>query len=99
MAIYWVDPYYHSANGFLPSSTSTSEDGSYGAPFKLDYFYRLYKQNNPSSGFLQNGDEIRFKGLPESDFFPTNRKTLFSNNHFQESEQTQKQLIYNLEKC
>jgi hypothetical protein len=72
MAIYWVDPYYHSGNGYLSSSTDNSQQGTYSSPFRLDYFYRQ-SQNTPYSGFLQDGDEIRFKGLSESTFFPSNR--------------------------
>jgi len=86
MAIYWVDPYYHSANGYLPSSTDSSQQGTYSSPFRLDYFYKQY-QSNPYNGFLQDGDEIRFKGLSENTFFPSNRTsndflTNTSNNNY-----------------
>ena len=75
MAIYWIDPYLQSSNGGLPSSSS-GELGTYSQPYKIDWFSRNYTSS--SAGILDVGDEIRFKGLSESVFFPTNRKTSWS---------------------
>src|SRR6056300_1706922 len=66
MAIIWVDPYLDSAGGGIHGTTS-SGSGTYSAPYS---WWDLNGYNAlGSSNVFNEGDEIRFKGLPEGDFW------------------------------
>jgi hypothetical protein len=63
MATYWVDPYVYSSNGGI-HGTVTVGSGTYASPWS--------PANITVAGnltVLLDGDEIRIKGLPESEFF------------------------------
>jgi hypothetical protein len=68
MAIWWVDPYKNAPIGGGNGTTSTGTSngaGTYANPFSFGFFGKpaCYDQ-------WAANDEIRFKGLPESTFFP-----------------------------
>lgn len=67
MAIYWVDPYINSAAGGIHGTTdTTTRNGTYASPWNLVDITTAAKLTG-----LASGDEVRFKGLAESTFFPT----------------------------
>ena len=67
MAIYWVDPYLNSAAGGIHGTTdTTTRNGTYASPWNLTDITTSGKVSG-----LTAGDEVRFKGLAESTFFPT----------------------------
>jgi len=68
MAIWWVDPYRDAPVGGANGTTSTGQGngaGTYTNPWSFAYVFKeaCYSQ-------WGDGDEVRFKGLPESTFFP-----------------------------
>ena len=76
MATYWIDPYLNTTNHGNGTTDTSTEDGSYAAPFSWSNS-QLFAENTNSptaittlnSTTLANGDEIRIKGLPFSTLF------------------------------
>ena len=66
MTVYWCDPYLESSNGGIHGTTGNGS-GTYASPWKLSHLLHGNSSNVYSS--ISNGDEIRFKGLPDSDFW------------------------------
>ena len=71
MATYWIAPYLNTTNHGNGTTDTSTEDGSYAAPFSWSNS-QLFSENTNSptaittlnSTTLANGDEIRIKGLP-----------------------------------
>jgi hypothetical protein len=70
MGIYWVDPYIWSPNGGIHGTVSVG-GGSYTNPWSLGNIITQAGNTN----LLTTDDEIRIKGLPESDFFEATANT------------------------
>jgi hypothetical protein len=76
MAIYWIDPYLKTSSNGNGTTDTTTENGSYAAPFSWSNS-QLFAGNTNSptaittlnSTTLANGDEIRIKGLPFATLF------------------------------
>ena len=66
MAIIWVDPYLDTVNGGIHGTTG-SGSGTYASP------YSWWDMNGDNTvlapGSINEGDEIRIKGLPDSSFW------------------------------
>ena len=71
MATYWLDPFLEATTQGNGTTDTTTQDGSYAAPFSLLNF-RLsdYTDITTINGTtLSDGDEVRFKGLPFATLF------------------------------
>jgi len=74
MAIYWVDPYVWSPNGGIHGTVSVG-NGTYANPWSIANII-----SSTDMAVLETGDEIRIKGLPESEFFNNPASTLTLSN-------------------
>tara|TARA_R100000995_G_scaffold20246_2_gene8390 strand:+ start:2096 stop:4225 length:2130 start_codon:yes stop_codon:yes gene_type:complete len=71
MTVYWCDPFLHASSQGAGTTDTSTQNGTYAAPFSLLNFHSLssstYSTVNGVS--LSNGDEIRLKGLSFSTLF------------------------------
>lgn len=65
MAIIWVDPYLDTVNGGIHGTTG-SGSGTYASPYS---WWDMNGFNALSQNSINEGDEIRIKGLPDSSFW------------------------------
>ena len=72
MAIYWLDPFLEATTQGNGTTDTSTQDGSYAAPFSLLSFRDTVSYNEVSAingTTLADGDEVRLKGLPFSTLF------------------------------
>ena len=71
MAIYWIDPFLEATTQGNGTTDTTTEDGTYAAPFSITRFYLTsYSYQSGANGItFSDGDELRIKGLPFSTLF------------------------------
>ena len=65
MAIIWVDPYLDTVNGGIHGTTG-SGSGTYASPYS---WWDMNGDNALSTSSINEGDEIRIKGLSDSSFW------------------------------
>ena len=65
MAIIWVDPYLDTPNGGIHGTTG-SGSGTYASPYS---WWDMNGNNTLSNGSINEGDEIRLKGLSDASFW------------------------------
>ncbi|MGA1048668.1 MAG: hypothetical protein ACO3UU_11710, partial [Minisyncoccia bacterium] len=65
MAIIWVDPYLDTVNGGIHGTTG-SGSGTYTSPYS---WWDMNGSNALSTSSINEGDEIRIKGLSDSSFW------------------------------
>lgn len=65
MAIIWVDPYLDTVNGGIHGTTG-SGSGTYASPYS---WWDMNGNNALSTSSINEGDEIRIKGLSDSSFW------------------------------
>ena len=72
MATYWLDPFLEATTQGNGTTDTSTQDGSYAAPFSLinfrdtNYYGEITTINGTT---LSDGDEVRFKGLPFATLF------------------------------
>ena len=72
MATYWLDPFLEATTQGNGTTDTSTQDGSYAAPFSFLNFRDTVSYNEISAingTTLADGDEVRFKGLPFSTLF------------------------------
>jgi|TARA_Y100000033_G_scaffold35030_1_gene33748 hypothetical protein len=72
MATYWLDPFLEATTQGNGTTDTSTQDGSYAAPFSLLSFRDTVSYNEVSAingTTLADGDEVRLKGLPFSTLF------------------------------
>jgi hypothetical protein len=72
MTVYWADPFLEATTQGNGTTDTTTRDGTYAAPFSVhsDLIKTTTAAPNTTNGVtIQDGDEIRLKGLSFSDLF------------------------------
>lgn len=71
MAVYWCDPFLEATTQGNGTTDTSTEDGSYAAPFAFNkiVFTSNTSQSSVNGVSLSNGDEIRLKGIAFSTLF------------------------------
>ena len=72
MTVYWADPFLEATTQGNGTTDTTTRDGTYAAPFSVhsDLIKTTTAAPNNTNGVtIQDGDEIRLKGLSFSDLF------------------------------
>ena len=72
MATYWLDPFLEATTQGNGTTDTSTQDGSYAAPFSFLNFRDTSSSNTITTingTTLSDGDEVRFKGLPFATLF------------------------------
>tara|TARA_R100000654_G_scaffold7673_3_gene18662 strand:+ start:6700 stop:8808 length:2109 start_codon:yes stop_codon:yes gene_type:complete len=72
MATYWLDPFLEATTQGNGTTDTSTQDGSYAAPFSLLNFRETGSSTLTTTingTTLSDGDEVRFKGLPFATLF------------------------------
>lgn len=70
MTTYWLDPFLEATTQGNGTTDTTTQDGTYAAPFSITGFYNTGSLiTSVNSVTLSDGDEVRIKGLPFSTLF------------------------------